>query len=135
MERKMERKSGSEQMNILLARMNQEGGFPISVLSDSQGLTIAFAAASGRDPERQSAAVAYMQKAATLVGRQLGMADPDEISFFGSDGVRLVCRPFDMEEYRLILAVLVPGRERTYRRITNFAMQEMRRIWMTSWKG
>lgn len=131
----MEQQSGSEQMNSLLARMNTEGGFPISVLSDSQGLTIAFAAAPDRDPERQSAAVAYMQRAAAMVGRQLGMADPDEISFYDSTGLRLVCRPFDMEEYRLILAVLIPGRARSYRRVTNFAMQEVRRIWATSWKG
>ncbi|MBN1439407.1 MAG: hypothetical protein JW929_08365 [Anaerolineales bacterium] len=127
--------SGSEQMNGLLQRMNQEGGFPISVLSDSQGLTIAFAAEADRDPERQSAAVAYMQKAAALVGRQLGMTEPDEISFYDSAGLRLVCRPFDMDEYRLILAVLVPGRDRAYRRATNLAMQEVRRIWSTSWKG
>ena len=130
-----QRPSGSEQMNSLLARMNLEEGFPISVLSDSQGLTIAFAAAPDRDAERQSAAVAYMQKAAVLVGRQLGMAEPDEISFYDSTGLRLVCRPFDMDEYRLILAVLVPGRSRSYRRATNFAMQEVRRIWLTSWKG
>ena len=131
----MEGPSGAEQMKILLARMNREGGFPISVLSDSQGLTIAFAAEADRDPERQSAAVAYMQKAAALVGRQLGMTEPDEISFFDSGGMRLVCRPFDMEEYRLILAVMVPGRDRAYRRATNLAMQEVRRIWLTSWKG
>jgi hypothetical protein len=127
--------SGSDQMNTLLARMNQEGGFPISVLSDTQGLTIAFAAAPDRDPERQSAAVAYIQKAAAMVGRQLGMTEPDEISFYDSNGLRLVCRPFDMEEYRLILAVLVPGRNRSYRRATNLAMQEVRRIWSVSWKG
>jgi hypothetical protein len=131
----MAQQSGSEQMNSLLARMNQEGGYPISVLSDSQGLTIAFAAAPDRDPERQSAAVAYMQKAAAMVGRQLGMTEPDEISFYDSTGLRLVCRPFNMEDYRLILAVLVPGRDRSYRRATNFAMQEVRRIWSTSWKG
>jgi hypothetical protein len=131
----MEGKSGSERMNNLLARMNAECGYPISVLSDLQGLTIAFAAAPDRDPERQSAAVAYMQRAAALVGRQLGMAEPDEISFFDSGGQRLVCRPFDMEEYRLILAVLVPGRDRSYRRATNLAMEEVRRIWSTTWKG
>jgi hypothetical protein len=131
----MEGRSGSEQMNNLLARMNAEGGFPISVLSDSQGLTIAFAAETDRDPERQSAVVAYMQKAAFLVGRQLGMAEPEEISFFDSAGLRLVCRPFSMDEYQLILAVLVPGRGRRYRRATTIAMQEVRRIWSSSWKG
>jgi hypothetical protein len=131
----MDQPSGSEQMNNLLARMNAEGGFPISVLSDAQGLTIAFAAAPEHDPERQSAAVAYMQRAAALVGRQLGMDEPEEISFYDSSGLHLVCRPFNMEEYRLILAVLVPGRGRAYRRATNVAMQEVRRIWMTSWKG
>jgi hypothetical protein len=130
----MERRSGSQQMNNLLAHMNREAGFPISVLSDSQGLTIAWAAAPGKDPERQSAVVAYMQKAASLVGRQLGMAEPDEISFFDSEGMRLVCRPFSMDEYRLILAVLVPGRKRSYRRVTTQAMREVRRIWLSSWR-
>ncbi|MFN2299097.1 MAG: hypothetical protein ACK2UB_09630 [Anaerolineales bacterium] len=131
----MDRPSGSEQINALLARMNEEGGFPISVLSDEQGLTIAYAAAPDYDPERQSAAVAYMQRAAALVARQLGMAEPDEISFHDSAGVRLVCRPFSMAEHRLILAVLVPGRKASYRRATNIAMQEIRRIWEISWKG
>jgi hypothetical protein len=131
----MEGLSGSEQINNLLARMNREGGFPISVLSDAQGLTIAFAAAPGRDSERQSAAVAYLQRAAAQVGRQLGMTEPEEISFSDGAGMRLVCRPFTMEEYRLILAVLVPGRKRPYRRATNLAMEEVRRIWETSWKG
>jgi hypothetical protein len=131
----MEPQSGSDQMNSLLARMNQEGGFPISVLSDTQGLTIAFAAAPDRDPERQSAAVAYMQKAAATVSRQLGMAEPDEISFYDSTGVRLICRPFHMEEHRLILAVVIPFRNQSYRRATNLAMQEVRRIWSESWKG
>jgi hypothetical protein len=131
----MDQQSGSDRMNSLLARMNEEGGFPISVLSDAQGLTIAFAAAPNRDPERQSAAVAYMQKAAATVSRQLGMTEPDEISFYDSTGLRLVCRPFDMEDYRLILAVLVPGRNQSYRRATNYVMQEVRRIWTTSWKG
>jgi hypothetical protein len=131
----MDSPSGSAQINDLLARMNEEGGFPISVLSDAQGLTIAFAAAPDRDPERQSAAVAYMQRAAALVGRQLGMDEPDEVSFDDATGLRLVCRPFTMEEYRLILAVMVPGRKRPYRRATNIMMQEVRRIWETSWKG
>jgi predicted regulator of Ras-like GTPase activity (Roadblock/LC7/MglB family) len=131
----MDQQSGSDRMNSLLAKMNEEGGFSISVLSDTQGLTIAFAAAPDKDPERQSAAVAYMQKAAAAVSRQLGMTEPDEISFNDSNGVRLVCRPFDMEEYRLILAVLVPGRNRSYRRATNLAMQEVRRIWSSSWRA
>jgi hypothetical protein len=50
-----QRPSGSELMNSLPARMNQEAGFPASVLSDSQGLTIVFAAPLGAENPRGDA--------------------------------------------------------------------------------
>jgi len=130
----MNQSSGSAQLNELLAKMNTEGEFPISVVTDAQGLPIAWAASQGMDPERQSAVVALIQKAATQVSKQLGMADTDEISFFDSNGQHLVCRPLLVGDFQLILAVLVPDRDHTYRRVTNHAVSEIRRIWKSYWK-
>ena len=130
----MNQASGSVQLNSLLAHLNDEGGFPISVLADSQGLTIAWSATHGLDPERQSAAVAFMQKSVLQVSKQLGMAEADEISFSDTNGQHLVCRLFDVNNYRLILAILVPDRDRSYRRATNHAVNEIHKIWNQFWK-
>jgi len=130
----MNQASGSVQLNSLLAQMNDEGGFPISVLTDSQGLTIAWAATRGLDPERQSAVVAFMQKSVLQVSKQLGMAEADEISFYDTNGQHLVCRPFNVDNYGLILAVLVPVRDISYRRVTNHAVNKIHKIWNQFWK-
>lgn len=130
----MAQESGLMKMNRLLAELNEGGGFPISVLTDSQGLTIAFAAQDGVDPERQSAVVAYLQKAVLQVSKQLGMAGAEEISFFDTQNQRLVCRMFTMGEHELILAVMAPGRDHAYRRATSHAVRQIRRIWEQFWK-
>jgi predicted regulator of Ras-like GTPase activity (Roadblock/LC7/MglB family) len=130
----MDQLSGSTELNSLLQEINAEGEFPISVLTDPQGLSIAWAASNGMDPERQSAVVAFIQKAAVQVGTQLGMGETDEISFYDVNGQHLVCRPFQVNQDHLILAVIVPGRDHSYRRATNHAMREIRRIWKTFWE-
>lgn len=126
--------SASAQINALLERMNSEGGFPISVLCDSQGLTISSSAAKGLDTERQSAVVAFMQKSILQVSKQLGMAGADEISFYDANGQHLVCRPFSVNDYGLILAVMIPGRDLSYRRATNTAVNKIQKIWKKYWK-
>ena len=130
----MDHLSGSTQLNSLLTQINAEGEFPISVLTDFQGLAIAWAASTGMDPERQSAVVAFIQKAAVQVTKQLGMAETDEISFYDINGQHLVCRPFQVDQYGLILAVIIPSRDHSYRLATNHAVREIRRIWKTFWK-
>ncbi len=130
----MDHLSGSTQLNNLLTQINSEGEFPISVLTDYQGLAIAWAASTGMDPERQSAVVAFIQKAAVQVSKQLGMAETDEISFYDINGQHLVCRPFQVDQYGLILAIVVPSRGHSYRRATNRAVMEIRRIWKTFWE-
>jgi predicted regulator of Ras-like GTPase activity (Roadblock/LC7/MglB family) len=130
----MTQESGSVQMNRLLADLNEEGGIPISVLTDSQGLTIASSAKDGRDPERQSAVAAFIQKAILQASKQLGMAGADEISFFDTNGQHLVCRLFTVNDHGLILAVMVPDRDRSYRRATNHAVSRIQKIWEEFWK-
>lgn len=113
----------------LLVEMNLSGGFAISVLTDRQGLPIAFAADPGYDPDRQSAVVALVQKTATQVSGHLGMSGTDEISLSSPEGQRLICRPFDINGSSLILAVLVGSRAQSHRRLTNQAIRDISEVW------
>lgn len=122
-------KSGSTELARMLATMNKEGNFPIAILTDRQGFPIAAAAAADQDPELQAAVVALIQKTAAQVQTQLGMAQTDEISLFDKDGRRLVCRPFSVNNHDMILAVLVPDRHQTYRRLTNNTVAAIKNQW------
>ncbi len=126
--------SGSAKLNQLLAEMNQNGGFPISVLTDAQGLAIASSAHSGMDADRQSAVVASIQKMAGQVARQLGMGATDEIALNDENGQRLICRPFQVNGHELILAVIVPEKDASYRRTTNQAITDIRQTWKQFWE-
>jgi hypothetical protein len=57
------------------------------------------------------------------------MAQTDEISLFDTKGRRLVCRPFSANGHNLILAVLVPDKQQSYRRLTNTAVNAIRKQW------
>lgn len=122
-------KSGSTELAGLLAEMNEQGGFPVAILTDRHGFPIASAADPGQDPETQAAVVALVQKTAVQVRDQLGMAQTDEISLFAADGQRLVCRPFSANSHDLILAVLVPDKQKSYRRLTTQTVNAIRRVW------
>jgi predicted regulator of Ras-like GTPase activity (Roadblock/LC7/MglB family) len=109
--------------------MNERGGFPISVLTDRQGFPIASAASPGFDPDTKSAVVALVQKTATQVRDQLGLTDTDEIALSHADGQRLICRPFSVKGHDMILAIMIPDREKSYRRLTNQTVNAIRRLW------
>jgi predicted regulator of Ras-like GTPase activity (Roadblock/LC7/MglB family) len=126
--------SGSQALNQLLGKLNQEGGFSISVLTDSQGLSLAFATGPGMDADIQAAVVAQVQKTALQAGRQLGMTQADEIVLNDTNGQRLVCRPFNVNGHDLILALTVPSKGQTYRQATNKAIKDIRQIWSAYWE-
>lgn len=128
-----QRESGSNKLHQLLANLNQDGKYSISVLTDSQGLPIASSAKTGFDPERQSAVVALVQRTAEQAGSRLGL-DMEEICLNASDGQRLVCRPFTIGSSQLILAVLMSSREQSYRRLTSQAIQSISKVWKSYWE-
>lgn len=128
-----EEKSGSEILSTILTEMNEEGGFPISILTDKEGLPIAWAASDGTDPDRQSAVVAFVQKTSLQVSKQLGLTDVDEVSFCYANGQHLVCRPFIVDNNIMTLAIIVTRRDQRYRRATNRAMTEIRNTWKIYW--
>jgi predicted regulator of Ras-like GTPase activity (Roadblock/LC7/MglB family) len=122
-------KSGSEILANILRNMNQQGNFPMSVLTDKEGLPIASAFSNGSDPDRQSAVVAFLQKTAIQVSRQLGMEEIEEISFKYVDGQHLVCRPVNIDTSKLILAFNISDRDQSYRRTPNHAVAAIRQVW------
>lgn len=111
-----------------LEKINSEGNFRASVLASSDGLPIA-AAASPYDAELTAAMVALLRSVAQQTRRQVGMAQLDEVSVRASDRLRLICRCFQMDGEDFILAVVVPSRQRYYRRQTNRAVRELRLAW------
>ncbi|MDM8528846.1 roadblock/LC7 domain-containing protein [Anaerolineales bacterium HSG24] len=121
--------SGSTELSQLLATMNERGKFSISVLTDKHGFPIASAAQPGQDPYTKSAVVALVQKTASQASNQLGMAQTDEISMYDTEGRRLVCRPFSANGHDMILAVLVPTKHQSYRRLTNQAVSAICKSW------
>jgi len=121
--------SGSTQLSQILAEMNKEGSFPIAIITDQHGFPIASAADPDQDPDTQSAVVALVQKTANQASNQLGMAQTDEISLYDTAGRRLVCRPFSTNNHHLILAVVVPNKQQTYRRLTNKAVSTIKQQW------
>ncbi len=126
--------SGSDLLIQLLVEMNQKGGFPISVLTDEQGLAIASASQDGMDVDRQSAVVAFVQKMACRVTRQLGMGVTDEIAVNDENGQRLICRSFRVADHELILAVIVTKRNTSHRRVTSYVINNIRQIWKQYWE-
>lgn len=122
-------KSGSSRLSEILQEMNEAGGFSISVLTDRHGFPLASASRAGDDPDTQSAVVALIQKTATQASNQLGIGQTDEITLFDNDGNRLVCRPFQVNEHQLILAVRIDDRRKAYRRLTNQAIRKIAQAW------
>ncbi len=119
----------SDLFSNILADMNREGNFSISVLTDKEGFPIASAATNGQDAEVQAAVVALVQRVANQVHNQLGMGSSDEIILNDTLGRRLICRLFTVNHHEMILAVLVPDKNQTYRRLTNTVIQTICKNW------
>ncbi|HIP72381.1 MAG TPA: hypothetical protein EYH05_13420 [Anaerolineae bacterium] len=122
-------KSGSALLSDILTEINQQGNFSIAIITDQNGFPVASAFAPGEDPNMQSAVVALVQKTAVQAHDQLGMAQADEISLFDAEGQRLVCRPFSVNGYDMILAVRIPDKKQSYRRLTNQAIRDIKKSW------
>jgi predicted regulator of Ras-like GTPase activity (Roadblock/LC7/MglB family) len=127
-------KSGSNELIQILEEMNKEGGFPISIITDSQGLPLASFANEGMNADKQSAVVAFIQKTAVQVSKQLGFSGSEEISLLDTEGKHLICRSFKANNFELILSIMVPDRSTSYRRITSVAIKKIINVWSSYWK-
>jgi len=117
------------QLVQLLREMISEGNFSMAVLADRDGLLIAAVTDDEQSSEAQSVAAALLQRAFVQVQSQLGMAETDEFSLFDVNGTRWVCRPFQVGEQTMILAVTVPNRNHPYRRLTTRTIHAIQQLW------
>ncbi len=113
----------------LLREMISEGNFSMAVLADRDGLLIAAVTDDEQSSEAQSVAAALLQRAFVQVQSQLGMAETDEFSLFDVNGTRWVCRPFQVGEQTMVLAVIVPNRNHPYRRLTTRTIHAIQQLW------
>lgn len=113
----------------ILRQMNQHGGFSITVLTDENGFPIASSDGMDESSEVQAAVVAQIQKVIVKVQNHLDMAEPEELSLNDVNGRKLVCRSFQAGESRVILAVLIPSRDKTYRRLMNQVVRSVQKTW------
>ncbi len=102
-----------------LRTMINHGGFSIAVLTDENGLPVAFSGTDEDTSEAQSAAVAQIQKMILRVREHMSMGEPEEFVMNDVNGTRLVCRSFEAATSPLILAVQIPDRGKPYRKLMN----------------
>jgi predicted regulator of Ras-like GTPase activity (Roadblock/LC7/MglB family) len=117
-----------------LENINKNGGFQASVLASSDGLPVA-QAPSEYDAEIIAAMVALLRSVAQQTQDQVGIGRLDEVAVRADDRLRLICRPFEIDEEDFILAVVVPNQQRYYRRETNRAITQLRLAWRAIVEG
>jgi hypothetical protein len=112
----------------ILTRIITTGDYEAALLSDSDGLVLARAAAD--DTALMMAAItAVLREAATQARRQLDLAYINELSLVGDDRFRVVCRFFKTPTKQpLSLTVVVPP-DQAYRRLTNQAITQIIEAW------
>lgn len=115
-----------ENLERVLSKINEKGGFKASIISTLDGLTLA-SVASEYDDTRISAISAIVQDVSEKAEKFIGFNRMDEVSLVDDDKFRLVCREFQVDGRHLILTVAVPP-YKTYRKLTNDALREIQNI-------
>lgn len=117
------------ELTDIMQSLNDRGNFVISVLTDETGLLLASSDQNPDTSEMQSAVGAQVQGLVQRVVGHLSMAEPEEIALNDVQGKRLVCRPFQVRDATVILAVLIPTKGQTYRKVMNQAIRAIRQTW------
>jgi predicted regulator of Ras-like GTPase activity (Roadblock/LC7/MglB family) len=117
-----------QRIKCALQAMNKAGQFEAAVLTSIEGLPI-ITIPTNYDSHVAAALVAMLHKISDRAENQLGMAKIDEVTIYGRDHIRLVCRYVSSQEEKngLLLAVMVPA-NRPYRRATNRAIRQIARL-------
>jgi predicted regulator of Ras-like GTPase activity (Roadblock/LC7/MglB family) len=111
----------------ILRRMNKEGHFKASVLVGADGLPLS-SESSPFDVETMAAMMALVRSTIERARESMGLDEVDEVSVVQADKMRLVCRYFLAGGDELVLAVVAPPYQ-TYRRLTNRALTQIKRVW------
>ena len=109
--------------------INLEGGFSEVLLTDDSGLPILSSSNETEDTEVTAAIVSKIQQSIFITKDHLQMNDLEEISLYDNNGKRLIIRPFKAGSSTMFLAILMPGKSMTYKRLLKKALREITRNW------
>lgn len=112
----------------ILKRTITVGDYEAALLSDSDGLVLAKAAANEM-AVMMAAITALLRDAALRAGHQLDLAHINELSLVGDDRFRVVCRFFQTDLGQPLSLTLVVPPDQAYRRLTNQAITDIVKIW------
>ncbi len=113
----------------ILNRLNTDGEFVASVLTDIDGIPLVSAVTGERDlTEPLAAVVPLVRQSVRRSNAQVGLAEANEVVVNNSDGARLVSRFFEVEGRLFILVCVVPVK-RPYRKVMNKAIHGISRLW------
>jgi predicted regulator of Ras-like GTPase activity (Roadblock/LC7/MglB family) len=112
----------------VLNRIVTAGEYEAALLSDTDGLVLAMAAADEM-AVMMAAITALLRDAATQARQQLSLANINELSLVGDDRFRVVCRFFQTGMGQPLSLTLVVPPDQAYRRITNQAIADIVKIW------
>ncbi len=113
----------------ILDRLNTEGEFVASVLTDIDGIPLVSAVTGEKDlTEPLAAVIPLVRQSVQRSNEQVGLAEANEVVVNNSDGTRLVSRFFEVEGRLFILVCVVPVK-RPYRKVMNKAIHGISRLW------
>lgn len=115
----------SQVISDILADTLQKGNFLSCVLTDHEGLLIQSATANSRDPDIQAAMIGIIRKVVIQANEQLGISPTTEFTLTDSEGNLIVCRLFSAKGMELALSFLIPGKNYSYRRLMNRAINQI----------
>ncbi|MBX2804066.1 MAG: hypothetical protein KTR31_40695 [Myxococcales bacterium] len=108
----------------ILTEANEEGGFPLSLVSTDQGLLVACAGDEPLLDENIAALTALFDDVVRRSRRDLTLTAIDELTIRDSEVGRLVVRPLKTTTPRMFLVVRVP-RSRPWRRVSNQLVRDL----------
>lgn len=126
-EKPLTRVTAFQTIGWILTDLCAENGFDAALLVGSEGLPLASSRA-GDEAEAQAAATDFLRRSAQQAMAQLGWSGLDELRLIITDGRRLVVRPFELEEERVFLVVLLP-RALAYRQVMDQAIGFIQYTW------
>ncbi|MFW9982336.1 MAG: roadblock/LC7 domain-containing protein [Candidatus Thorarchaeota archaeon] len=111
----------------ILASMNKDGGFTLSSLVRSDGLSIASAISPGMDKDVVAAVSSFITDSAERVRKELMLGDIRDISLRCTEG-KAVFKKIGRSSGALILAAVMPKGVRYHSRPIGKAATQIRRL-------
>ncbi len=114
----------------IFSQYKLEGGFSSIILTDDSGLPIISSGDDSEDADNTAATVSRIQQTILQTKDHLNMTQLEEVALNDSNGKQLVIRPFNTKSGLMFLAVILPGKMISYKRIMKKVISKISREWI-----